>query len=526
MHLKNKNIKYLEYLILILILFLAGYLRFINLESNPGIYSDEGTQIEIAQNLLEGEIRYFSLNQSTLIIGRLPLFTVLLTIFFKLFGVGVFQLRMLAAILGILTILLLYIILKSILTNEAKSIPLMSVFLFSVYPSAIIFHRLGFSYNLLSIFVLLVFWGLWQYWKTKKLHWLILTSACLGLGSLVDLSAFAFYPFAFLLIFLKNYRKIPLFLFLSLLPFIIYSVIMLLMHPNAFIFDFRFIFGRVNNNFRNQIVFLFLNIYELFIKDSWIIFGLLGLFLIKNKNFGFFSFLYFFIPFVFSARHSSMTGLSYYYFIPFFSIIIIGVTGFTQYFFVKIKTLFEEFFQRSINKYKPRFLKIDQENTGKLARYSSALLLSVFLAPTLIFSLNKTLHDLNNELITPMSPVMVNFSEAKSASEFINNRVTSEELVIGSPAVAWMINSNRVDFQISTAFNGKASIHLPENIPSDRFLYNSDYHIAKFIIIDNIWTNYAIYNNFYIQEMFEEIEKWPVVWSGGQVRVYMNENIH
>jgi len=526
MCLKNKNIKYLECLILFLLLLFAGYLRLINLENNPGIYSDEGTQIEISQNLLKGKIQYFSLSQSTLLVGRLPLFSIFLSIIFKLFGVGLLQLRVFSAILAILTILLLYLILKSILGNQAGFLPLLSVFLFSIYPSAIIFHRLGFSYHLLSIFILLVFWGLWQYWKTESLHWLILTSICLGLGSLVDLSGFTFYPFAFFLILLKDFRKIPLFLCVSLLPFTIYAVIMLLLSPHAFVFDFQFIFNRVNNGLGKQLIFLFFNIYELILKDSWIIFGLLGLFFLKNKNFGVFTFFYLFIPFAFSARHSSMTGLSYYYFIPFFSIVIIGVAGFTQFFFEAIKTSFEEFFHHSINKYRSFDLKINQKNIGKLSRYLSALLLSIFLVPTFIFSLYQILQDLNSGLKTPMSPLMVNYSEAQGASEFINNRVTSGDLVVASPAVAWMINSNRVDFQISIAFNGKPSIHLPANIPPDRFSYNSDYHTAKFVIIDNIWTSYAIHNNFFIRNMFENIEKWPMVWSGDQVRVYMNDNFN
>lgn len=74
----NSQLKYLEFIILLLLLFSSGYLRFINLENNPGLYSDEGTQIELAQNLVEEEIQYYSINQSTFIIGRLPLFSVLL----------------------------------------------------------------------------------------------------------------------------------------------------------------------------------------------------------------------------------------------------------------------------------------------------------------------------------------------------------------------------------------------------------------------------------------------------------------
>jgi len=512
--------QYLEFLIVIILLVFAGYLRLTNLESNPGVYSDEGTQIEIAQNLLEGKIQYYSLNQSTLIVGRLPLFPILLSLIFKIFGVGILQLRLLTAFLGILTILILYVALKSILNNQSESTPMISVFLFSIYPSAIVFHRLGFSYHLLSIFVLVVFWGLWQYWETGKNNYFILSSLCLGLGSLVDFSGFTFFPFAGLLILIKNFRKFPIFIGLSLLPFIIYSSIMMISHQNAFIFDLQFIFTRTNNNQGKQIVFLFINIFELINKDKWIIFGLLGFFLFRNKSFGLYSFFFFFISFVNSARHAPMTGLSYYYFIPYFSIIIIGVSSFFNFFFEKIRTAFEEFF----NECKQRIFKNSNRKTVSFVERSlSAILLSIFIAPTLIFSLYQQNQNLKVKLTTPMDSYLVDYFDAKAAAEYVNGHVNTKDLVIASPATAWMIKSNRADFQIPIVYDGNPSIHLPTNIPSDRFSYDSDYHSAKFIIVDNIWTDYAIHDNYFILKMYEEINNWPIVWSDGQLRVHLNE---
>lgn len=507
-----------------LLLFFSGYMRVINLEFNPGIYSDEGTQIEIAQNMMYGKTQYFSINQSILLIGRMPLFSFLLSIFFKLFGVGILQLRIFASFLGIFTIIVLYLILKSILGEGAGFIPIISVFLYSIYPSAIIYHRLGFSYNLLSIFVLLVFWGLWKYWKTENNYWIIFTSLCLGVGTLVDLSGFSFFLFAALVILIKNYRKFPLFLGFSLIPFVSYSLVMILLHREAFGFDFQFIFNRVNNNFGKQTVFLLVNIYELINKDIWITFGLLGFFLSKNKRFGIYSFFFFLFSFIFSARHSPMTGLSYYYFIPFFSIIIIGVSFFFQFFYIKTSVLLEYFFQKTIRALNPWSKEFKRQHVVKLARYLSAFTISLFLAPTLIFSLYKTLNELNGELNTSMTSFMVNYFDAKLASEYVNNQVKSEDLVVASPAVAWMIESNHVDFQISTSYNGYPSIHLPNNIPKNRFQFNSDYRIAKYIIIDNLWTDYAIHDNIHIRNMYEEIVNWPLVWSWKKIKVYENIN--
>ena len=302
---------------------------------------------------------------------------------------------------------------------------------------------------------------------------------------------------------------------------------MMLFHQNAFIFDLQFILSRTNNNLGKQIIFLFINIYELITNDKWIIFGLLGFFLYQNKSFGFYSFFFFLTSFIYSARHAPMTGLSYYYFIPYFSLIIIGISGFFTFFFEKIRNSVEEFFNQIINKYEPwLFKKNNPKSIGYVERLLSAVLLSIFIAPTLIFSLHQTIQDLINEFPTPMSSFMVDYSEAKVAAEFVNHQVNSDDLVVASPAIAWMIETNRVDFQIPIIYEGNPSIHLPANIPADRFSYNSDYRSAKFVIVDNIWTDYAIHDNIYIREMFEDIEKWPLVWFGDQVRVYMNNNIN
>jgi hypothetical protein len=67
----------MELLALLLILALASYLRLANNTDNPGWYTAEGTHLDIARHLAQGQIRYLAINQSTLITTKLPLFEVL-----------------------------------------------------------------------------------------------------------------------------------------------------------------------------------------------------------------------------------------------------------------------------------------------------------------------------------------------------------------------------------------------------------------------------------------------------------------
>jgi hypothetical protein len=121
-----------------------------------------------------------------------------------------------------------------------------------------------------------------------------------------------------------------------------------------------------------------------------------------------------------------------------------------------------------------------------------------------------------------MNHVMVNSDVGKKATDFVNNNVDAEDLVIASPALAWRINSKIADFQVSLAYLQKSTMHLPGNIPLDRFEYNSDYKNAKFIIIDNIWTNWAIKESTEVKKIVEETQQWPLIWNQNEVFIYQN----
>ena len=106
---RTKNTKPgFEILILFLILGIAAYLRFVNIVDNPGWYSDEGTLVDIAQNLAEGKFQYLALNKSTLLAARLPLFPAILAFIFSFVESGITPLRYLSAGLGVVTVGLLY----------------------------------------------------------------------------------------------------------------------------------------------------------------------------------------------------------------------------------------------------------------------------------------------------------------------------------------------------------------------------------------------------------------------------------
>lgn len=96
---KTKN--HIEFSFIVVIIGLAAFLRLINLADNPSWYTDEGTHLNIARNLLDGRVQYMAVGDSTLLFARLPLFEYLLAGLIAFFGESMLTLRTFTALLGV-----------------------------------------------------------------------------------------------------------------------------------------------------------------------------------------------------------------------------------------------------------------------------------------------------------------------------------------------------------------------------------------------------------------------------------------
>ena len=152
--------QYIFYLLAILVLIFAGLLRYINISTNPGWYSDEGTLAEIAKNLMYGRSQYLALNKSTLLAARLPLFPALMSVVFSITGVHITIMRYVTASLGVLTVGLLMVVIRSLMGKKGEYLALGAGFFLAIYPKAILYSRLAFSYNLLAPLVVVIFWSI------------------------------------------------------------------------------------------------------------------------------------------------------------------------------------------------------------------------------------------------------------------------------------------------------------------------------------------------------------------------------
>lgn len=117
--------------------------------------------------------------------------------FISLFGLNIFAVRLVSALFGIATVVVVYFILKELL-GDRKSIPLLASFLLAISPWHIQFSRIAFESNVgLALNIFSVFFFIKG---VKKPLFLLLYSLCAGLSLYMYQSEKVFVPLLFVLL--------------------------------------------------------------------------------------------------------------------------------------------------------------------------------------------------------------------------------------------------------------------------------------------------------------------------------------
>ena len=201
-----------KHFLLLLILLLATFLRFWQLGEIPsGVHTDEADTGYSAYSLLKtgldphGEFNLFVLADSNTGGTHPPIYTYLLMPFIKSFGLNIFVERLPSAILGSLTVLIVFFIVNKLF----KSIALSNVvtFLFAVNPWALHISRQGLLAEESLFFVL---FGIVLFlYSDKKKYFLIFSAIFFGISLYAYDAPKIFLP-PFLLFLFYFYRKVLL----------------------------------------------------------------------------------------------------------------------------------------------------------------------------------------------------------------------------------------------------------------------------------------------------------------------------
>ncbi len=515
-----------EAIALLLILVLAAYLRLANHADNPGWYTDEGTHLDIAQNLAHGRVQYMAINQATLLFSRLPLFELLLAGSLSLMGGGIGTLRALTGGLGVISVGVLYGVVRRTQNGDA-SLALLSALMYAIYPLSILYSRFGFSYNLLTPLVLLAYLGTWEYLNApsafiaRRRGWLALA---VGIGAISDLWMFVLTAPLLAVVLIRNWRDVLWSLPLVLLPFGLYAVVMFVQTPETFWFDLRFVLSRLNRlSPVSQLTTLALNYTILISRDHWAALAIIGMFMLRPARLQRLSLLMFLLPIVILGRTVALYNLSFYYMIPLLPFIGLGMASAIKHGVPLISQAIRSTLLALLEKWEwlSGQLRLRQLQSQFLSIGTSLILFAVVATPFLTSAI-WTANQVHDKYSTEIDLFLINPGDARRVAEFVNSQIMPNDVIIASPGVAWLFQAHTADFQMSVAANGQETPHLPANLPKSRFAFNPDYRQAHFVVVDNLWRNWAVWNIVGVPDMLRQMQSWSLVFKSGEIEVYCN----
>lgn len=527
-----KRSGWLEPALLLLIVVLAAYLRLWRVVETPGWFSDEGTHLEIARHLLNGRTQYLSVTQSTLLFARLPLFEWLLAGTARLFGLGMGTLRGVTAILGTLSVTLLYAMVRDI--SKDRWLALTAALLLAVFPAAVIYSRFGFSYNLLVPLLLVVMWGLYHYLNGSRIG-LVWAAFAIGLALITDLWAISLLPVLLLVIVWRRWQDVWWGLLLALLPLGVFTAVSLLTVPDAYLFDWQFTLSRVRLPLTAQLRNLTINMVTLLSQSGWLAMGVVGIFAIKPARLQKLVWLFLLVPFVIIGRTAALYSLSFYYMIPLLPWLTLGGAALLRYGTFANKSTETA----AVDAFSPRRAQRTRRTQSFLWRYffsvpsaSSAVNFfrsamdargwSILLLAGLLVGGSSWLlaKQVNGRVETAVDPFLLEADEAQETADFLNAHIQPDDLVIASPTLAWMINGRVADFQLAALADGYETPHIPTDLSAERQLFTANYCKARFVVIDQLWHNWAQFNVLGVPQIMAEVAQWPLVFESGNIQVY------
>lgn len=173
--------------LLLLILVVAFTLRTVNLYEVPWWMWDEGANINYAQNLMDGQVRYFGYMYN--FVPHPPVYLLFLTAWFKIFGVGMYQARMLSVLMSLAQIMLVYEIVK---LRFSKGWGVFAAASAAVFPEHVFWSRMAFANNMLALMGLSAIYLLTVYGRSKDLTKRNLAAAVCSVAPLVEYTGFSF----------------------------------------------------------------------------------------------------------------------------------------------------------------------------------------------------------------------------------------------------------------------------------------------------------------------------------------------
>jgi 4-amino-4-deoxy-L-arabinose transferase-like glycosyltransferase len=520
---------------LFIIVFLALFLRTVNLESIPRWDWDEGANLNITMHLMEGRAQWFALKFP--FVPHPPLFFAFASLFMKALGASILTLRLFTVILSLASILIVYF-LASRLFGEGGGF--LAGILYAVYPVAVYWDRMGMVNHLIVLLAVSSMYMFHAFLQDDRRRSLILSAFLAGLCPATGFIGFAAVFAVWHLTFRYNRKHLPEAAAVSLLPFTAFIAYELSVMPDYFIPEVTFQLTRLPLSAEKVL----LGVFSVYV--FWRLRGLLALVYDSLR-----------MP----ATEAPTLGLII---ISLYAMIVfplsdenyyLGFADYLTYIFVvgfMVKPIFflEDEQKKSLILsflgFFFLFLVVMNRSDHMtmviypyLALLSSAFLVRVFGDARDFLARKKVRFYALAAIVLVYHPIFVAFSQSLgvafgltvgrqniasvlAVSDYVNGLVTNDSVVIGYSWMTHLISSQFCIVGQSAAYDGHRILYYSGTYPTDRFAFNCSFRNADAIILtDGSMGVMREYDGF--SELLEGIPSWDKRYISG-FGVYLNPN--
>lgn len=503
----------------ILVFGLLVFLRLNFLDTNPGWYSDEGSDLDIARHLAQGQWQYFALGGTPLIAARVPLFHLLLGLGFQVWGYDIATARLVVALFSLATAGMLFIAVREML---GKWTALLTVLMFAILPNILLYSRIAFGYNVQAFFVVVCWYALWKFYVTRARAWLVLASLAVGAAYMTALTALPLIVCVSLVVLITKPRELTWAFLLMLAPGVVFIGLLDITAPTALFQDLALTFGRANDSMVTQLFNLTGNYVFWFDWTFWVALGSVGLFLLPVRSARWLALLLCFSILFSTMRAFPAAGdLNLHRYLGVVPFLALG----SAQFLVSAASFLGALVRADLASWRmPRGLSwLENERWQKIFVY---ILFVVFLIAPLswlaMWSVYLVAFPLSPRPTRLDSVMVTNPTDARQIVEWVNSRTADGDVVVASPTLAWLLDANATDFQQALAYEGIATDNYGKGLPRARFLYDVSFENAKFVITDRLWRGWAFERMPRLKDYSQLFDSWSHVKSQGEFDVYQN----
>lgn len=492
----KKNHFLVEFIVLAIIVAIGIFLRFCNLAVTPGWWPDEGVMLNIANNAVHGKMQMFSLTYP--FVPHPPVYFYIAGLWMKIFGVSILAVRALSATIGVVSIILVYGITKKLGSRFSATI---SALVFACFPAILIDDRIGLSYPLLALFMLLSVYYYLKFSESKKPLFILLSALFAGLCPITSYAGIVLSIIIFLLIII-NVKKVGYSAFwatiLLFLPFLTYLYAVGMVDAPAVVHDLKYMLNERPENAKPAIENIVNGAKSMYNANGILTFGIIGLLLAKNRN----KYIVVIIAIAIALTEFKTRGY-WWYISTYFPLLIVGIGllfGYARNLMTKLRI--------------PNIL------TALIIFAIAIYIFFPYFRKSFVTVYNGNSFGLSEERI--FAPQ--NQTKLKNAISYINSHTDSDDVVMSSAHLTWMIDAMPSDPVQAYVYAGNATTNFPDDMYSTgRFVYDVSLENTKYFLDDNFVKNWFAFQPGIKENITSKIyENWTKVFDNGEFKVYLN----